>query len=124
MLFLLFVSQEEGLRCGLDFLLGNSPELHQLVEHSLVALKVVEHLLSGNQLNPDNSVCNSLGVDNLDPADLGSAVAVGSATSLHVVVLYLNHSQSVSGNNSSLVKTVSVFQLGVLLVLESLLYLV
>ena len=65
-----------------------------------------------------DTVRDTLGLDDADPADFGGVVAMGAAAGLGVYALDVNHSQRVAWNNTTLIEVETELLLSVCLVHE------
>lgn len=116
----LLVLVEEPGGSWQDLRLVDTPSITELVHDVHLTVHHVDGSLIGNVVQPDDTIGDSLGLDELDPADLGGVVAVSTAACLGVDSLDIYNSELVSWHNTTLVKVEAIVLLGLGLVHEGL----
>lgn len=104
----------------LDLRLVNSPSLAKSIHNILLVVHNLDGSLLSNVVKTDDTIGDSLGLDQLDPADFSSAVAVGATAGFSVDTFNVHDSELVAGYHTTLVKMETVAPLGLSLVHESL----
>lgn len=70
----------------------------------MLIIKNLNGSFLGNIVKSDNTIRNSLTLKNSNPTDFGSVITVSTTTSFCVNTFDVNNSQSVSWNNTTLIK--------------------
>lgn len=125
-LLLLFVTDslvvlgllEEALSSEDEITLTDTPLLLELVEDAAFVVEDFNGTLLGDVFESDNTVGDATALDDADPSNLRGVVGVGSTTGFSVYSSDINNSQGVSGNNTTLVKSVTILLFSLSLVHE------
>lgn len=107
---------EEFVSSFNDQILRNRPELLKVVENLLLSVKSLDGSFTSDVVKSDDTVLDFGGSEDLNPTDFRSIIAVSTAASLNVSVFDVDDSELVSWNNTSLVQSESVLELGLSLV--------
>lgn len=114
----LLVVLEESL-CSLDdFGLVDAPEVLQSVDHRCFFVEGLQNLLVGHVVKTQDTVTDTRALEDLDPADFRSVVAVGSAAGLHINTLDINHADLIARHDTALVEVEAMLGLCLLLAFE------
>lgn len=118
LLLVFLVVLEESLGSLNDFALIDTPEVLQIVDDGRFFVEGLQHLLVCHVIETQDAVTDSRGLEDLDPSNFGSVVAVGSAAGLHVDSFDIHHTDLVARDDTSLIEIESVLGLCLLLALE------
>ena len=100
----LFVFIEESVGGNQDLFLVHSPSFTKGVHDVLIGVQRIDCFFESNVVKSHNTVGDSLCLDNFDPSDLSSAVAMCSAAGFSVDSFDVDNSKLISWNHTTLIK--------------------
>lgn len=104
-----FIFIEKSICCWKNLALVNSPCFTKWVHNILFTIHYFYSSLLSYIIKSHNSIWNSLTLNNFYPPDFCSAITMSSTTCFSVNTLNVYYSQRISRNNSTLIKTESVY---------------
>lgn len=99
--------------------LVNTPHFAKIRQDAGLGTENVDDSFLGDVGQTHDTIRDSLGFQNPNPADLSSVVSVRSTASLDVNTLNIDHAKRVARHDTALIKTESIFLLGLRLVHEA-----
>ena len=115
---LLVISEELGSSL-LDLTLVNTPHFAEICQNASFGTENVDGSFLGDVGQTHDTVRDSLGFQNPNPADLSSVVSVRSTASLDIDALNIDYAKRVPRHDTALIKTEPIFSLGFRLVHEA-----
>lgn len=101
-----------------DLILVDSPHILKVVDDCGLFIERFQDFFVSHVVKTQDTVADSRGFEDLDPADFGGVVAVSAAACLHVDSFDVDDSDLVTWHNTALVKIEAVLGLCLLLALE------
>lgn len=106
--------------CGLfNLALVYTPSFTKSIKNFVFLVQHFNCSLSCNIVESDDTIRNSLTLDDSDPAYLSRVISMGTTTSLSVYASNIYYSKLVSWNNTSLIKTETILLFGLALIHET-----
>jgi len=98
----------------------NPPSIAKLVHDVHLTVHDINGSLKGDIIQSDDTIRDSLGLDELDPSDFGGVVGMCSTTGFSIDTLNVNNSKLISWNHTTLIKMESILLLSLSFVHEAL----
>jgi len=111
---------EETQCCVLDLLLVDTPSLTKITEDISLEVEHLNSALLGNILHTHDTIADSGGFQESEPANFASVVGVSTTARLYINTLDLDDAKRVSRHNTTLVKAETMLTLGLSLFHEAL----
>jgi len=106
-----FVIIEESNSSWENLCLINTPCFTKTIHDILFFIQLFNSFLLSNIVKSNNTIWNSLGFDNFNPSNFSSAITMGSTASFSINSGNIYNSQSVSWNNTTLIKFETILSL-------------
>ena len=113
-----FIIFKESLCCSYYFILIDAPKIFKIVDDISFFVQRFKNFVVGNIVKTQNTVTDSCRFVNLYPTYLTCIVTVSSAASLNIDSFDVHNSDSVAGNNTSLIEVESMLRFSFFLTLE------
>lgn len=94
--------------------------MSQVVDNLLLIIHDLNSSLLGTVVKSDNTIRDSLSLDQFNPSDLSSAVTMSSATGFSIDTLNIDNSELIARYYTTLIKMETILELGLSLVHERL----
>jgi hypothetical protein len=90
--------------------------LAKVIQYVLLVIHQLDGFFLSDVVEPDNTIGDSLCLNELDPADLSGVIAMCTTASLGINAFNVNDSELISWNNTTLIEMETMLQLSLLFV--------